>query len=80
MYTWFKVPCVIRIKIKMTRMIIAVYINMTVDHDVIFINFLMRWLTLVTIFFLYRLNPGHPKSGIATCQGKEQGEKNGALE
>jgi TM2 domain-containing membrane protein YozV len=80
MYTWFKVPSVIRIEIKMTRMIIAVNINMTVDHDLIFINFLTRWLTLVTIFFLHRFYPGHPESGIATCQSKEQCEKNGALE
>jgi hypothetical protein len=49
----------------MTRMIISIYINMTVDHDVIFINFLMRWFTLITIYFLHWLNLCCPKSGIA---------------
>jgi hypothetical protein len=76
----FKIPSVIRIKIKMTRMIIAIYINVTVDHDVIFINFLMRWLTLITIFFPNWLYPCHTESRIATCKGKKQCQKNGAFE
>jgi hypothetical protein len=80
MDTWFKIPCVIGIKMKMTRMIISIYIDMTVDHDVIFINFLMRWFTLITIYFLNRLTLYSPKPGITACQGNEQCQKNGALE
>jgi hypothetical protein len=66
----FEVPCVIRIKIKMTRMIIAIYIDMTVDHDVLLINFLMRWLTLINIFFLNRFYPGNTETCITASQGK----------
>jgi hypothetical protein len=80
MNTRFEIPCVIRIKIKMTWMIVAIYIDMTVDHDVLLINFLMRWFTLITIFILNRFNPGNPETGITTCQAKKQCEENGAFE
>jgi hypothetical protein len=78
--TRFKIPGVIRIKIKMTWVIISIYINMTIDHHVIFINFLLRWFTLVTINFLDRLNLCGPKLGITTCHSDEQCEENGAFE
>jgi hypothetical protein len=70
--TRFKIPFIIRIKIKTTRLIVPIYINLTVDHDIILINFLLRWLSLVTIIVVHRLHPCQPKPGIATRQGKEQ--------
>jgi hypothetical protein len=79
-YARLKIPRIIGIKIKMTWVIITVNINMTIDHHVIFIKFLLRWLTLMTINFLSWLDPCRPKLGIATCQGDEQREEYGAFE
>jgi hypothetical protein len=78
--TRFKIPGVIRIKIKMTWVIISIYIYMTIDHHVIFINFLLHWFTLITINFFDRLNLCSPKTGITTCHSNEQCEENGAFE
>jgi hypothetical protein len=52
-----KIPFVVRIKIKMTRVIIPVDINMVVCHYIIFIKFLIGWFTLITILFLYWFYP-----------------------
>jgi hypothetical protein len=58
--SWLKIPFIIRIKIKMTRVIIPADINMVICEHVIIIKLLMRWFTLITIIFLNRFNPRYP--------------------
>ena len=65
--SWFKVPCIICIKIDISRMIDRWYVNMMPDNyvsDIVFIYCVFICFRIITVFFVSLLLADITKTGI----------------